>query len=92
MAGKYCHFERGQDFNDPRGTPFRYPPGDGDDQVKQRQAAGLPDALTRPLLDAAHKYGLKVAMHIEPYNGRDVRNLRANIDYILTKLEKMWVR
>ncbi|KAG9492904.1 glycoprotein endo-alpha-1,2-mannosidase-like protein [Eleutherodactylus coqui] len=35
------------------------------------------------VLDAAHKYEIKVAFHIQPYKGRDDRTVHENIKYII---------
>ncbi|XP_063297389.1 glycoprotein endo-alpha-1,2-mannosidase [Pelobates fuscus] len=56
-----------------------YPPGMSDDN-------GEPwDDLVPVILDAAHKYELKVTFHIEPYQSRDDRSLRSNVVYIIDK-------
>ncbi|KAM5165505.1 glycoprotein endo-alpha-1,2-mannosidase [Mantella aurantiaca] len=56
-----------------------YPPQMNDDN-------GIPsDDLVPHVLDMAHKYGLKVNFHIEPYKDRDDINLRDNIIYIVDK-------
>ncbi|XP_061700667.1 glycoprotein endo-alpha-1,2-mannosidase [Syngnathoides biaculeatus] len=54
-----------------------YPPGTKDDN-------GEPvDDIVPLLLDAAQRYAIKVAFHIEPYKGRDEVNMYANIKYII---------
>ena len=35
-----------------------------------------------PVLDAAQRHGLKVAVHIEPYEGRDHMTVRRDLRYI----------
>lgn len=40
------------------------------------------DGLARGVLDAAARYGIKVAWHLEPYNGRSASSTVADIDYI----------
>ncbi|XP_075058894.1 glycoprotein endo-alpha-1,2-mannosidase [Mixophyes fleayi] len=56
-----------------------YPPQMSDDN-------GIPsDDLLPSVLDMAHKYGLKVTFHIEPYKNRDDRSLRNNVIYIIDK-------
>lgn len=42
------------------------------------------DHLTQIILDGANTYGLKVAFHIEPYNGRTAESIKADIQYIYT--------
>ncbi len=54
-----------------------YPPGTADD-------AGEPsDRLLPTLLTVADEYGLKVALHIEPYKGRSPDTLKRDLAYIL---------
>ncbi|KAM9317284.1 glycoprotein endo-alpha-1,2-mannosidase [Gastrophryne carolinensis] len=56
-----------------------YPPNMSDD-------SGVPtDDLVPNVLNAAHKYGIKVNFHIEPYKDRDEQNLHENIKYIVDK-------
>ncbi|KAG8582257.1 hypothetical protein GDO81_007972 [Engystomops pustulosus] len=56
-----------------------YPPEMSDD-------SGAPaDNLVPTLLDTAHKYGLKVTFHIEPYRNRDDRSLHNDVIYIIDK-------
>jgi|GEM_PF-1637851 len=40
------------------------------------------DKAVQLLLDTAQQYGLKVAFHIEPHEGRDAETLKGDIDYI----------
>ena len=55
-----------------------YPPGMSDEN-------GPPSDRAIPLiLDAAAKYGVKVCLHIEPYNNRSVENIRTNLAYVHT--------
>lgn len=56
-----------------------YPPGMKDDNGEPT------DALVPLLLDVAHKYLMKVAFHIEPYQGRDETTMLANVKYIINK-------
>jgi glycoprotein endo-alpha-1,2-mannosidase len=52
-----------------------YPPGKADEN-------GLPsDPLVLPLLEAAHKVGIKICLHVEPYKERDVKAMQAAIQY-----------
>ena len=37
------------------------------------------DSLLPALMDAAHKKGIKVALHIEPYTGRSVKTLNKDL-------------
>ncbi|CAL8296563.1 unnamed protein product [Arctogadus glacialis] len=54
-----------------------YPPGMKDDN-------GEPiDDIVAMLMDAAHKYHVKVAFHIEPYRDRDEASMLKNIKYII---------
>ncbi|XP_043924511.1 glycoprotein endo-alpha-1,2-mannosidase-like [Protopterus annectens] len=56
-----------------------YPPGMADE-------AGEPaDDIVPSLLDAAHKYQLKVTFHIEPFKGRDDHSLYNSVKYIIDK-------
>jgi hypothetical protein len=43
------------------------------------------DRLMMPVLDAAHSHGLEVAVHIEPYEGRDHMTVRNDLLYITGK-------
>lgn len=53
-----------------------YPPGLADDE-------GLPpDSLIPLLLDIAHKYAIKVTLHLEPYESRNPQSVRENLAYI----------
>ncbi|XP_007891112.2 glycoprotein endo-alpha-1,2-mannosidase isoform X1 [Callorhinchus milii] len=56
-----------------------YPPGMSDDNGEPMEDL-VPDVL-----EAAHKYHLKVTLHIEPYKGRDGNSLYGNIKYIIDK-------
>jgi hypothetical protein len=40
------------------------------------------DAVVSPILDAADGYGIKVAFHIEPYDGRSATRLVEDIQYL----------
>ncbi|KAL3881816.1 hypothetical protein ACJMK2_028208 [Sinanodonta woodiana] len=53
-----------------------YPPGDADQEGKD------PDSLMPLILDSAHKFGLEVAVHIEPYKNRDPTTMRENMKYL----------
>jgi len=54
-----------------------YPPKLADDH-------GQPvDVLVPQLLDVAGQVGMKIAFHVEPYDGRDVSNMRQNIEYVI---------
>lgn len=56
-----------------------YPPNKEDEN-------GVPvDGLIPVLLDHAAKYSLKVALHIEPYQGRSAASVRKDIKYIYEK-------
>ena len=53
-----------------------YPPGLADDE-------GIPpDPLIPLLLDIAHKYAIKVTLHLEPHDGRNPQSVRENLAYI----------
>jgi len=41
-----------------------------------------PDPLVPQLLDACSRHGLKLAFHLEPYKGRTVEEVRADVVYI----------
>ncbi|CAM4654919.1 unnamed protein product [Lepidochelys olivacea] len=56
-----------------------YPPGLADDNGEPS------DSLVPFILDAAHRYAIKVAFHIQPYKGRDDRTVHENIKYIVDK-------
>ncbi|KAK0168911.1 hypothetical protein PV327_002667 [Microctonus hyperodae] len=43
------------------------------------------DSLMADLLDAAHRYNLKIAPHIEPYPGRNPINLMEHIAYLFNR-------
>jgi len=60
-----------------------YPPGEHDTQRLEGDWNGW-DSLLPQLMDAAHKYELKVCFHIEPYRNRSHATLRKHIQYILT--------
>ncbi|XP_002737017.1 glycoprotein endo-alpha-1,2-mannosidase-like [Saccoglossus kowalevskii] len=54
-----------------------YPP-------EQSDPEGIPsDSLIIPLLDAAYKYQLKIAIHSEPYKDRDDHTLKEDVKYII---------
>jgi len=54
-----------------------YPAGKADDQ-------GYPwDSLIPTLLNVSHSYKLKVAFHLEPYEGMTARSVRDGIEYII---------
>ena len=56
-----------------------YPTGQADDE-------GLPPDLLIPLLlDTAHKYSIKVTLHLEPYDGRTPQSVRKDLSYIRQK-------
>lgn len=53
-----------------------YPPGLADEN-------GLPtDAMIPVLLDAAQRRGMKVCLHVEPYEGRNASNFRHYLQYV----------
>jgi len=53
-----------------------YPPGQADEH-------GPPsDGAVPVLLDIALKYGLKICLHVEPYEGRSVANFRKHLRYV----------
>ncbi|KAJ9595106.1 hypothetical protein L9F63_013581, partial [Diploptera punctata] len=54
-----------------------YPPGMSDSQGES------PDSLMTTLLDAAHRYDLRVAPHIEPYRDRNPINFSEHLRYII---------
>ncbi|XP_062889251.1 glycoprotein endo-alpha-1,2-mannosidase-like isoform X2 [Mobula hypostoma] len=56
-----------------------YPPGLSDDNGEPT------DDLVPAILEAAHKYQLKVTFHIEPYEGRE-HTFHRNLKYIIHKL------
>lgn len=59
-----------------------YPPDKSDGQ-------GIPwDNLIMKFLDAAAKYKLKVALHIEPYEGRNDYTVHKDVEYIIDKYGK----
>ena len=41
------------------------------------------DTATLPILDAAARAGLRVAFHLEPYEGRSVSDVRNDVEYIV---------
>jgi len=56
-----------------------YPPGLADEN-------GLPtDEMVPVLLEAAHKHGMKVCLHVEPYEGRNASNFRGFLAYVNQK-------
>ena len=59
-----------------------YPPGKADGQ-------GIPwDNLVEKLLNVAAKHKLKVALHIEPYDGRNDQTVHKDVEYIINKYSK----
>ncbi|XP_052243732.1 glycoprotein endo-alpha-1,2-mannosidase-like isoform X1 [Dreissena polymorpha] len=56
-----------------------YPSGDADNEGLE------PDSLVPLLLDAAQKYSLKVALHVEPFKERDDITMREQLKYIISK-------
>lgn len=56
-----------------------YPPNMKDDNGEPT------DDIVPLLLEVAHKYHIKVAFHIEPYQGRDEVNMFTNVKYIIEK-------
>jgi len=53
-----------------------YPPGQADEH-------GPPsDGIVPVLLEQAHKYGVKICLHVEPYEGRSVANFRKHLRYV----------
>ena len=56
-----------------------YPPSLADDN-------GFPiDDVVPMLLEAAQNYGIKVALHIEPYKNFTIENFRSNLEYVQKK-------
>ena len=56
-----------------------YPTGLADDE-------GIPpDSLIPLLLDTAHKYSIKVTLHLEPYDNRTPQSVRNDLSYIRHK-------
>lgn len=43
------------------------------------------DAVMPDLLDIANRHGIKVAIHVEPYDGRNPINLMENIRYLFNQ-------
>ncbi|KAM9606938.1 LOW QUALITY PROTEIN: glycoprotein endo-alpha-1,2-mannosidase-like protein [Morphnus guianensis] len=60
-------------------VPSRYPPGPADDNGEPS------DSLVLSVLDAACRYAIKVAFHIQPYKGHDDHTMHENIRYIMDK-------
>lgn len=56
-----------------------YPEGMSDDE------GGPPDELIPDLLNIAHKYGVQVTLHIEPYKNRTPLSVRKDLEYIHKK-------
>ncbi|XP_060588378.1 glycoprotein endo-alpha-1,2-mannosidase-like isoform X2 [Ruditapes philippinarum] len=56
-----------------------YPPGDADNQGRE------PDSVMPLLLAAASRYELKIAIHVEPYSGRNHVTMKKNLEYIIRK-------
>ncbi|NXJ11085.1 MANEL protein, partial [Odontophorus gujanensis] len=56
-----------------------YPPGLADDNGEAS------DSLVPFILDAAQRYAIKVAFHIQPYQGRDDHTVHENVKYIMDK-------
>jgi len=53
-----------------------YPPGQADEH-------GPPsDGIVPVLLEQAQKYGVKICLHVEPYEGRSVANFRKHLRYV----------
>ena len=40
------------------------------------------DRLIPPLLDAAYEHSMQIALHIEPYEGRDHMTVRRDLEYV----------
>lgn len=53
-----------------------YPRGIADDE------GGPPDELIPQLLEIAHKYSIKITMHIEPYKNRTPLSVKNDLEYI----------
>ena len=53
-----------------------YPPNLADDE------GDPPDALIPVLLDIAHKYSIRVTLHLEPYSNRSPQSVRNDLIYI----------
>lgn len=53
-----------------------YPPGLSDDEGQ------LPDPMIPQLLEIAHRYAIKVTLHIEPYRDRTPLTVKDNLRYI----------
>lgn len=43
------------------------------------------DSVMQDLLDTAHRYGLKISPHIEPYAGRNPINLIEHLRYLFNR-------
>lgn len=56
-----------------------YPPDQADKEGKPF------DQIFPLILDTASRYGLKVAFHIEPYEGRNPLDFKEKVDYIIQK-------
>ncbi|XP_053124614.1 glycoprotein endo-alpha-1,2-mannosidase-like protein isoform X2 [Hemicordylus capensis] len=56
-----------------------YPPGLADDNGEPSES------LVPFILDAAHRYAIKVTFHIQPYKGRDDNTVHKNVKYILDR-------
>ena len=59
-----------------------YPNGLADDEGTP------PDPLIPALLDAAHKYAIKVTLHVEPYKGRSPMTVQRDLKYIHRKYSR----
>jgi len=58
-----------------------YPADKSDPQLKD--TPGFTDGALPLLLRMAEKYQLKVAIHHEPYPGRDAASIRRDIEYLI---------
>ncbi|XP_031432757.1 glycoprotein endo-alpha-1,2-mannosidase-like protein [Clupea harengus] len=56
-----------------------YPPGLSDDNGEPTED------IVPVILEAAHRHGLKVAFHIQPYRGRSDHSVHENIKYIIDR-------
>jgi len=52
------------------------------------KVSGFTDKLVKLLLDKADKYGLKIAIHLEPYEGRSAESVKADVIYVIDQYGK----
>lgn len=68
-----------------------YPPGRSDSNGGTKQQEEGPfsfDSLMSPLLDAAHAHDIRIAVHIEPYEGRTAESTLRDVRYITARYGK----